>query len=89
MTMKQNKTLQGELKKLKEQLKESKEKEERSREIGLELKRYSNKLRDELECLREELINRGDEVRRGSLTNEAKMCRWSGEWMMRRSYETY
>ncbi|GMH92713.1 hypothetical protein TL16_g12427 [Triparma laevis f. inornata] len=62
MTMKQNKTLQGELKKLKEQLKKSKEKEERSREIGLELKRYSNKLRDELECLREELINRGDEL---------------------------
>ncbi|GMI06378.1 hypothetical protein TrVE_jg152 [Triparma verrucosa] len=61
-TLKQNKTLQVEVKKLKEQLKESKEKEERGREITLELKRYSNKLRNELEELREELINKGDEL---------------------------
>ena len=63
ITLKQNKTLQVEVKKLKEQMKESKEKEERGREITLELKRYSNKLRNELEELREELINKGDEVR--------------------------
>jgi len=62
--LKQNRALQTEVKRLKGRLREAREKEERSREITGELKRYSNKLRDELEELREDLINKGSELDR-------------------------
>ena len=55
-TLKQNRVLQASVKKLKEQLKEAREKDERSREITGELKRYSNKLRDELEEVRGRIL---------------------------------